>query len=161
MLKILQARLQQYENWELPAVQAGFWRGSGTRGQIANVCWLMEKAREFQENTYFCFITLKLLTVWIRTNCGNFLKRWEYQTTWPVSSETCTQVKKQQLELDREEVIGSKLRKENNRGAYCHSAYLTSVQSTSCEMLGWMNHKVESRLPGEVSTTSDMQIIPL
>ena len=70
-------------------------------------------------------------------------------------------VKKQQLELDREEVIGSKLRKEYNRGAYCHSAYLTSVQSTSCEMLGWMNHKVESRLPGEVSTTSDMQIILL
>ena len=85
---------------ELPAVQAGFWRGSGTRGQIANVCWLMEKAREFQKNTYFCFITLKLLTVWIRTNCRNLLKRWEYQTTWSVSWETCTQVKKQQLEAD-------------------------------------------------------------
>ena len=62
-------------------------------------------------------------------------------------------------ELDREELIGSKLRKEYDKGAYCHSAYLTSVQSTSCEMLGWMNHQVESRLP-EVSTTSDTQIIP-
>ena len=81
MLKILQARLQTYVNCELLGVEAGFRKGRGTRDQIANVCWLMEKAREFQKNTYFCFITLKLLTVWIRTNCGNLLKRWEYQTT--------------------------------------------------------------------------------
>ena len=69
-------------------------------------------------------------------------------------------VKKQQLELDMEQCTGSKLGKEYDETIYCHSAYLISMQSISCEMLDWMNHKVESRLPGEISTTSDMQIIP-
>ena len=82
MLKILQARLQQYVKREPPDVQAGFRKGKGTRDQIANIHWIIEKAREFQKNTYFCFIDYaKLLTVQITTNCGNFLKRWEYQTT--------------------------------------------------------------------------------
>ena len=70
------------------------------------------------------------------------------------------QVKKQQLELDREQQTGSKLGKEYFRVVYCHPAYLTYNQSTSCEMLGWMKHKLESRLPGEISITSDMQMIP-
>ena len=82
MLKILQARLQQYMNHEPPDVQAGFRKGQGTRDQIANICWIMEKAREFQKNIYFCFIDYaKPLTVWITTNCGKFRKRWEYHTT--------------------------------------------------------------------------------
>ena len=82
MLKILQARLQQYVNRELPDIQAGFRKGRGTRDQIANICWIMEKAREFQKNIYFCFmIKPKPLAVWITTNCGKFLKRWEYHTT--------------------------------------------------------------------------------
>ena len=82
MLKILQARLQQYVNCELPHVQAGFRKGRGTRDQIANICWIMEKAREFQKNIYFCFMTMpKPLTVWITINCGKFWKRGEYQTT--------------------------------------------------------------------------------
>ena len=73
MLKILQARLQQYVNRELPDVQAGFRKGRGTRGQIANICWIMEKARAFQKNIYFCFLTMpKPLTVWITINCGKF-----------------------------------------------------------------------------------------
>ena len=81
MLKILQARLQQYVNRELPDVQAGFRKGRGIRDQIANICWIIEKARKFQKNIYFCFIDLlKPLTMWITTNCGAFLKRWEYQT---------------------------------------------------------------------------------
>ena len=71
------------------------------------------------------------------------------------------QAKKQQLELDREQLTGSKLGKEYDKAVYCHTAYLTYMQSTSCEMPGWMNHKLESRLPGEISTTSDMQIIAL
>ena len=72
MLKILQARLQQYMNHELPDVQAGFRKGRGTRGQIANIRWIIGKAREFQENIYFCFTDYaKPLTVWITTNCGN------------------------------------------------------------------------------------------
>ena len=70
------------------------------------------------------------------------------------------QVKNQQLELDMEQQTGSKLGKENVKAIYCHPAYLTSMQSTSCEMQGWMKHKLESRLPGEISTTSDMQMIP-
>ena len=82
MLKILQARLQQYMNRELPDVQAGFRKGRGTRDQIANICWIIEKAREFQKNIYFCFIEYAMpLTVWITINCGKFWTRWEYQTT--------------------------------------------------------------------------------
>ena len=82
MLKILQARLQQHMNHELPDVQPGFRKGRGTRDQIANIHWIMEKAKAFQKNIYFCFIDYaKSLTVWITINCGKFFKRWEYQTT--------------------------------------------------------------------------------
>ena len=80
MLKILQARLQQYANLELPDVQAGFWKGRGTRDQIANICWIMEKAREFQNTSISALLTMpKPLTVWITRNCGKFWKRCEYQ----------------------------------------------------------------------------------
>ena len=81
MLKILQARLQQYMNCEIPDVQAGFRKGRGTRDQIANIRWVIEKAREFQK-TSALLTMLKPLTVWITTNCRKFWKRWEYQTTW-------------------------------------------------------------------------------
>ena len=109
VLKILQARPQQYVNCEIPDVQAGFRKGRGTRDQIANICWIMEKAREFQKNIYFCFIDYaKALTVWITINCGKFWKRWEYQSTWPPTWEICMQVRKQQLELDMEQQTGSK-----------------------------------------------------
>ena len=81
---------------------------------------------------------------------GNFWKRWEYQTTWPASWETYTQVRKQQLELDMEKQTGSKLGKEYVKAVYCHPAYLTSMQSTSWETLGWKKHKLESRLLGEI-----------
>ena len=70
------------------------------------------------------------------------------------------QVRKQQLELDMEQWTGSKLERENIKAVYCHPAYLTYMQSTSCEMPGWMNHKLETRLPGEISITSDMQMTP-
>ena len=81
MLKILQARLQQYMNQELPDVQAGFRKGRGTRHQIANIHWIVEKSREFQKNIYFCFRNYVKAFVCITTNCGKFFKRWEYQTT--------------------------------------------------------------------------------
>ena len=74
--------------------------------------------------------------------------------------EICVQVKKKLLEPDMEQLTSSKLGKEYVKAVYCHSAYLTYMQSTSCEMLGWMNHKLESRLPGEISITSDMQMTP-
>ena len=92
----------------------------------------------------------KPLTVWIKTNCGKFFKRWEYQTTLSTSCETCMQVTKQQLELDMEQMTGSKLGQEYNKAEYFHSVCLTFVQSTICEMLGWMNHKLESTLPREI-----------
>ena len=85
---------------------------------------------------------------------GNFFKRWEYQTTWPASWEICMQVRKQQLEVDMEQHTGSKLGKEYFKAVYHHCAYLTCMQSRSCKMLGWMKHKLESRLPGEISITS-------
>ena len=107
MLKILQARLQQYMNHEIPDVQAGFRKGRGTRDKIANIHWIIENTREFQKN--ICFIDYaKPLTVWIIKNCGKFFKRWESQTTWPASWETCMQVKRQQLKPDMEEGTGSK-----------------------------------------------------
>ena len=81
MLKILQVRLQQYVNWELPDVQAGFRKGRGTIDQITTIHWIIEKAREFQKNIYFCFIDYAKVFVWITTNCGKILKRWEYQST--------------------------------------------------------------------------------
>ena len=109
MLKILQARLQQYMNHELQDVQAGFRKGRGTRDQIANICWIMEKAREFQKISISALLTMpKPLTVWITINCGKFWKRWEYQTTWPASWEICMQVRKQQLEQDMEQQTGSR-----------------------------------------------------
>ena len=103
---------------------------------------------------------LKPLTVWITTNCGKFLKRWEYQTIWPAPWEICMQVKKQQLGADLEQQTSSKLGKEYVRAVYGHPAYLTYMQSTSWEMLGWMMHRLESRLLGEISITSDMQMTP-
>ena len=95
MLKILQARLQQYVNHEFPDVQAGFKQGRETWDQIANICWIMEKAREFQKNIYFCFIDYAKAFVWITVNCGKFWKIWEHQTTWPTSWGIYRQVRKQ------------------------------------------------------------------
>ena len=93
MLTILQARLQQCVNQELPDVQVGFGKGRGTREQITNFCWIIEKAREFQIKNYFCYMTtLRSSIVWITTNCGKFLKRWEYQSTLAAFWETCMQV---------------------------------------------------------------------
>ena len=109
MLKILQARHQQYVNHELPGVQAGFRKGKGTRDQIANICWIIKKQEYSRKtSTSTLLTTSKPLTVWITINCGKFWERWEYQTTWPASWETCMQVRKQQLELDMEQQTGSK-----------------------------------------------------
>ena len=118
----------------------------------------LEKTREFQRN--ICFIDYAKAFVWITTNCGIFFKRWEYQTTLPASQELCMQDEKQQLELDMEQWNDSELGKEYIKAVYCHPACLTYMRSTSYKMLGWMKHKLESRLPGEISITSDMQMTP-
>ena len=109
MLKILQARLQQYVNCELPDVQVGFRKGRGTRDQIANIRWIMEKAREFQKNIYFRLIDYaKAFDCVDHKKLWEILKEMEIQTTWPASWETYMQVGKQQLELDMEQQTGSK-----------------------------------------------------
>ena len=148
-------------NGELPDFQAIFRKSRGTRDQIANNHWNIEKAREFQKNMYFCFIDYAKAFYWgDHNNLWTFFKRWEYQTTLPASWEICMQVKKQELKWDTEQQTGSKLGKEYVKAVYCHPVYLTYMQSTSCKMLDWMKHKLESRLPGEISITSDIQMTP-
>ena len=130
MLKILQARLQQYVNHEFPDVQVDFRKGRGTRDQIADI---IEKAREFQKNNYFCFIDYAKAFDYVDHNkLGKFFKRREYQITWPASWEICMQVKKQQLEPNMEQQTGSKSGKEYIKAVYCHPDYLTYMQNTSC-----------------------------
>ena len=105
--QILQARLQQIMNHELPDVQAGFRKGRGTRNQIANICWIMQESS--RKTSISALLTMsKPLTVWITIHCGKFWDRWEYQTTSPASWEICMQLRKQQLELNMEQQTGSK-----------------------------------------------------
>ena len=153
MINILPARLQQYMNCELPDVQAGFRKGRGTRDQIANIHWIIEKAREFQKNIYFCFIDYAKAFNSVDDN-----KLWKIHKVIEISDHQLEY--QQQLELDMEQQTGSKLRKEYVRAVYCPPADLTYMQSTSWEMLDWTKHKLESRLPGEISITSDMQMTP-
>ena len=123
MLKILQARLQQYVNHELPDIQAGFRKGGGTRAPTSPGSSKKHKSSG-KTSTFALLTTQKSLTEWITTNCEKFLKRWEYQTTCPASWEICMQVKKQQLNLDMGKQTGSKLGKEYFKAVYCHPAYL-------------------------------------
>ena len=159
--KILQARLQQYVNHEHPDFQAGFRKCRGTRDQIDNISWIIKKAREFQKNIYFCFI--------------DYAKAFDYvdhNTLWKILKEIgipehliCLLRK---LYADQEATVRTghgttdwfKLEKEYVKVVYCHPIYLTSMQSTLCEMPGWMKCKLESRLPGEVSITSYTQMTP-
>ena len=158
MLKILQARLQQYMNHELLDVQADFRKGRGTRDQIANIYWIIKKAREFQKNIYFCFTDYAKAF-----DCVDHNELWEILKEVGIPDHLsclliCTQVRKQQLEMDMEQQTGSKQEKEYIKAVYCHHACLTYMQSTSWEMLDWRKHKLESRLPGEIAVTSDMQL---
>ena len=114
MLKILQARLQQYVNHELPDVQAGFRKARGTKDQIANMCWIIEKARELQKNIYFCFIdSAKAFDCVDRNKLENSYRDGNIRTPYlPPEKSICMQIKKQQLELDMEQQTASKSRKE-------------------------------------------------
>ena len=108
---------------------------------MANICWNTEKAREFQKNIYFCFIDYdKVFDCVDHNKLWKILQEREYQTTLPASWEICMQVKKQQLEPDMEQQTGSELGKPYVKAIYCHPAYLTYMQSTSCEILNWMKH---------------------
>ena len=127
MLKILQARLQQYVNWELADIQAGFWKG---RDQIATIRGSQRKQGDSRKKTSTVSLTtLKPLTVWIIANCGKFLKGWECHTISPGSWETCMWVERQQLEPNMEQWTGSELRKEYVKAVYCRPAYLIYMQN--------------------------------
>ena len=129
------------------------------RDPIANMHWIIEKAREFQKNITSASLTmLKPLTVWITANCGKFLKTWEYQTTLPTSCKTYMQIKKKQLELDMEPQTASKLGKELCILSPCLFNLYAKCIMRNAEL---KEHKLESSLPGEISTTSNMQMITL
>ena len=142
-LKILQARLQQYVNRELPDVRAGFRKGRGNRDQIANICQIFKKARELQKNTYFCFIDYAKATVWTTTNSGKFLRVGSTRPPDLLFEKSVCRSRSNSLELYMEQQTGSKLGKECVKALYCHLAYLIYMQSTSCKMLIWMKHKLE------------------
>ena len=144
-------------NHELPDVEAGFRKGRGTRDQIASTLDHRKSKGIYKKKKSVSSTMLKSLTMWITANCRKFLKRWEYKTT---SWEICMQVKKQQLELNVKWWPASKLGKEYVKVIYCHSAYLIYIQSTSWGIPSWMKHQLESKLPGEKSTTSDRQMTP-
>ena len=159
MLKILQARLQQYVNCELPDVQAGF-RKENWRSNCQHPLDHQKSKRVPEKHLFLLYWLCQSLWLCGSQQTGQFLKRWEYQITWPASWKLCMQVRKQQSELDMEHQTGSILGKEYIKAIHCHPAYLTYMQSTSWEMPGWMKHKLESRLLGEISITSDVQMAP-
>ena len=147
-------------NRELSHVQAGFRKGRGTRDQIANICWIIEKAGEFQKNIYFCFIDYTKAF-----NCVYHNKLWKILKEMGIPDHLSCLLRNlcaghEETELDMEQQTGSKSGKEYVKAVYCHPDYLTYMQSTSYEMPGRMKHKLESRLQGEISITSDMQITP-
>ena len=113
-------------NCGLPDVQAGFRKGRGTRDQIANICWIIEKARRFQKNIYFCVIDYaKVFDCVDQNKLWKILKAMGIPNYWPASWDICMQIKKQQLELDMEQQTGSRSGKEYIKAVYCHHAYLT------------------------------------
>ena len=123
---------------------------------MANSHWTIKKAREFQRNICYCFIDYVKAFVQITINCGKLLKRWEYQTTLPASWEICMQVRKQQLELNMEQQIGSKSGMEYIKAVYYHPAYLNLYAEYIMQNAGLDEAQAGTRLPGEISITSDM-----
>ena len=160
ILRILQMRLQQYVNWELPDVQAGFRKGRRTRDQIAKIHWIIEKAREIQKNIYFCFIDYTKAF-----DCVDHNKLWNMLNEMGILD--CLTCLLRNLYAGQEATARTghgtmdwfQIGKGVHQGCILSPGYLTYMQSTSCEMLGWMKHKFES-LSGEISITSDTQMTP-
>ena len=145
---------------ELLEVQGGFRKDRGTELKLPTSTGSLKKWESSRKtSTSVLFTVPKPLTVWITTNCGKFWKMGipdHLSCLW----EICMQARKQQLKLDMEQQTGSKEEKQYVKAVYCYPAYLTSMQSSSGETLDWKKHKLESRLPGEISITSDMQMTP-
>ena len=153
MIKILQARLQQHMNCELPVFKLDLEKAEEPEIKLPTPDGSSKKHESSRKISSSSLLTTqKPLTVWITTNYEKFLKRWQYQTTCKIR----IQVRKQQLELDVEQHTGSKLESEYIKAVYCHPAYLTYMQTTSCEMPGWMKHKLDSSLLEQTSITSDI-----
>ena len=129
----------------------------GTRDQIASICWIMGIEREFHKNTYFCFIDCAKAF-----DCVDHNKLWKILQEMGIPDHVTCLLRNlyagQEATVRTGQWTGSKLGKEYIKAVYCHPAYLTYMQNTSSETLGWMKHKLESRLPGEISITSDMQM---
>ena len=139
MLKILQARLWQYMNWGLPDIQAEFGKGRGTRDQIANIHWIIEKAKEFQKNIYFCFTDYtKALDSGNHNKLRKLLR--DGNTRPPYLSPEKPVCGSRNNRTRHVIWTGSKLGMEYEKAVCCHPAYLNSVQSSSCKMPGWMKH---------------------
>ena len=147
-------------NQDLPDVQAGFRKGRETRDQIANIHWIIEKTREFQEHIYLCFIDYAKAI-----DCVDHNKLWKILRDGNIRSPYLPPAKpvcrsRSKLQPDMEQRTSSKLGKDYIKVVYCHPAYLTHIQKTSCQMPGWMKPNLQSRLLGEISVTSDMQMTP-
>ena len=154
ILKILQARLQQYMNQEPPDVRTEFRKGR-TRDQIANIRWIIEKAREFQKN--ICFIDyVKAFDCVDHNKLWKILKEMEVPDHLTCLLRNLYAGQEATARTDTEQQTGSKSGKKYDKAVYCHPAYLTPTRSILWEMPGWVNHKLESGLPREVSITSDM-----
>ena len=159
--KFSKIRLQQYVKWELPDVEAGFRKGRETRNQITNIHRIIEKAGEFQKNIYFCFIDYAKAS-----DCVDHNRLWKIlKEMWIPNYLTCLlrnlyAGQEATVITNMEQQTGSKLEKEYIKAVYCHQAFLTDMQSTSCKMLGWTKHKLKSKLSGEMSITSGMQMTP-
>ena len=139
MLKILKASLQRYVNRELPDVLAGFRKGRETRDKLPTSIGSLKKQESFRKTSTSALLTKKPLTMWITTNCGKFFKKWEYQTTWPASWEICMQVRKKQNWSWNNRLVPDRARSTSRLVClFCHCAYLTYMQSTSCKCwAGW------------------------
>ena len=139
---------------EFPDVQAGFRKGRGIRDQIANICWTIEKAREFQKKVYFCFIDYTKAFY-----CMSHDKLWKILKEVGIPNHLACLLRslyvgqEATVRIGYETTTSSKLGKDYVKAVYCYPDYLTSMLSMSYKMPGWMKRKLESRLPGEISTT--------
>ena len=161
MFKILQARLQQYVNCELPDVQAGFRKGRGTRNQIANIRWIMEKGRQFQKHIYFLLYWL-CQSLWL---CGSQYtvenSERDGNTRPPdLPSENLYAGKETTVRTEHGTADWFQIRKEVRQGCILSPWLFNIYAECIMWMLGWLKHKLESRLLGEISKTSDTQMTP-
>ena len=161
MLKILQVRLPQYVNWELPDVQAGFRKGRGTRDQIANISWVIEKAREFHKNIYFCFIDYAKAL-----DCVDHNKLWKILQEMGIPDHLICLLRN--LYAGQEATVRTghgttvwfQIGKGVCQGCMLSPCLFNLYAEFMMRKLGWKKQKLESRLPGEISITSDTQMTP-